>query len=342
MAFYLVLIILVLTLTTLFSSKFNNGFGYFIVSLILTVIAIIRYDVGWDYWNYYTIVDDVILAGLVHFEPFFLLLCLPAIYWSEPFLLFLLSGLIIYPLAFYSFKKLSVSPSLSLIIYVGLFYLISCSIIRQAIAVSICLYAYKYVQEKSFVKFFFIILLATLFHYSAIVSLIIYPVFYIRRVKIVVIFMMTALVCKQILFVLLEHYGLYTEYLHQLEDMGGGGLTRFFYLLIFLSFWCIIKIKGYSDLEKRYLLVIGTGLLCPYVFGASMGERIGYYFLMYFCFAIPQLLVNKYWYKRTLYISIFSAYFLLTILYTSNIPGQKSAYTPYRVIFNSKNVEFRN
>lgn len=341
MLFYLTLIICVLAFSGVLLRK-GSRHGYVFVSLLLTVIACIRFDVGWDYQTYYRAVDEIFLPTLTHFEPLSLLLCMPSLMTGNPFLFFIISGLIIYPLAFYAFKKNSVFPALSLVIYVGLFYLISCSIVRQAIAVSICLYAYRYVVRRSFSKYLLCIAIAVLFHYSSAVALIIYPVYHWFKIWHVVLGLIAAVILRNVLFAVLAAYGLYDDYLSNLNDIEGGAMTRYFYMLIFISFFFIIKYKGYTTEEKKMFSIIFIGLFSPYLLGSAMGERIGYYFLIYYCYLIPLLLQGKKVYKRGIYAVIFSAYFLAMIFITSNIAGQKSAYTPYQTIFTISNVEFKN
>lgn len=330
-----------LVLTNPFSANKSNKIGFLFVSCLLTGVAAFRFDIGWDYVSYYNILDNVILAGLIRFEPFSLALCLPAIWLDNPFFFFISTSCIIYPLTFYSFRKLSVSPALSLIIYLGLFYLVSCSIVRQALAVSICLYAYKYLQSSSFKKYCFCILLATLFHYSAAVSLIIYPIYRKGNFKFIVVLLFAVFLLKNVLFWILSQYGLYTDYLDKLNEIAGGGFTRFFNWFVFISFFLCIKKDKYDLQEKRLLSIVIVGLMCPFMFGTNLGERLGYYFILYYCYLIPILLQNKMYYKRCGYVFLFISYFLVTIYYTSNIPGQKSVYVPYKTIFQVTNVTFR-
>ena len=342
MLFYIILIITVVLLTGVFFKKEDNKKGYFLASLILTFVAAFRFDVGWDYQTYYEAIDELFLPTLLRFEPLSLVIALPAILTGNPFLFFILSSFIIYPLAFWSFKKISPYPSLSLIIYLGLFYLISCSIVRQAIAVSICLFAFRYVLSRSFFKYVLCISLAILFHYSAAVTLVIYPVYHWFKFKHIFIGLILCLLLRNILLGLLESYGLYADYLSRLNDMEGGALTRYFYLLIFLSFFFIIKFGGYTIEERKMFSIIAIGLFAPYLLGAAMGERIGYYFIIYYCYLIPKLLQGKKVYKRGLYAMVFSMYFLVMVYFTASIPGQKSAYTPYRTIFNISRIDFKN
>lgn len=340
MWFYIFLVILILLLSKAYSNNMGNHYGYIMLSIVLTIVGTIRFDVGWDYESYYTTIDNCSVFALSRFEPLSLLICLLAIYWDNTFIFFVVSSLIIYPLAFIAFKRNSISAVFSLIIYIGIFYLSSFSIVRQALAVSVCLYAYKYLKEQSFKRFFFCIIIATLFHYSAIVSLIVYPIYKVGKVKLTVFLCLFVLLGKNLIFYILASYGLYTNYLSQLEDMEGGNWVHIFYILLFCSLF-VLK-KKYSTEDRKHLAIIVPGLLTSFIFGNSIGGRLGYYFVIYFCYTIPFLLNNQNLFVRKCYITFFCFYFLLMIYFTSNISGQKSAYTPYRTIFTIDKIDFKD
>lgn len=341
MLFYIIILFLVLISTKSFDiKKVSNGFGYCLASFILILVAILRFDVGWDYQSYYTILDEEIKAGYIRFEPLSLLISFIAMYFNMPSIFFILSGLIMYVTAFYAFKRFSVSPSISLIVYVGLFYLISLSIIRQALAISVCIYAYRYVISHNFKKYFICIIVATLFHYSAIISLIVYPIFHRFKIKTVILYIILAVFTRTIILYLLEYFNVFSAYLEKIDDIEGGKFTRVFYLLILISFFLLVKRKTYNEYERKHISIILVGLACPFLFGA-MGERVGYYFLIYYCYLIPLLVHKKTIEKRIIYVMIFSLYFISTIYITSNIEEQKSAYTPYRTIFTADKYSFK-
>lgn len=78
---------------------------------------------------------------------------------------------------FKTIKKYSIHPFLSLLAFIsfGLF-LSSLCLLRQTMAMSICVYSMKYVFEKKPLKFFLLVLVATLFHYTAMFFAIVYLV----------------------------------------------------------------------------------------------------------------------------------------------------------------------
>ena len=339
MIFYLLLLTIVLLCCIN-----NSKVGYRFAAILLTVLAAIRYDVGADYSQYHYIIDSFIEVQKVPmWEPLTsYVFVLPSILLKNVYVFFALTSLFIYSLAFYSFRKYSVLPSLSLIIYLSIFYLISCSIVRQAIALSICMFAYKYIITKSFKKYAFSVLIATLFHYSAFISIFIYYIYHKGSMRHTLAILLAILFVKNFIILGLTNLGWYTSYLDQLGDIASGRFTFLFYVLIFLSPFYIIKLKHYTKQEKGLLSIVLSGVFCQIIFGTGMGERLAYYFLAYLCYAIPLWLKNKMVLKKYLYIFVFSIYFILTVYITSNIKGVSAVYVPYRTIFNSENIEFRD
>lgn len=69
---------------------------------------------------------------------------------------------------FYLIYKYSKMPGLSFLIYYSLgFYTNTMNNIRQSLAISICCFAIPFLFKREFRQFVFIVLLATVFHYSA-------------------------------------------------------------------------------------------------------------------------------------------------------------------------------
>lgn len=62
---------------------------------------------------------------------------------------------------------------LSLLVYLCIFYCRTFNILRQAVALSIVFYSIKFLDEKHPIKFVIAVLIASLFHFTAIISLII-------------------------------------------------------------------------------------------------------------------------------------------------------------------------
>ena len=69
------------------------------------------------------------------------------------------------------------------LMFLLLYYNMSLNIIRQFIAVSIILYSYKFIKEEKIIKYFVTVLIATLFHNTAIIGVLLYVIYLISKNK---------------------------------------------------------------------------------------------------------------------------------------------------------------
>ena len=157
MLFYLLLIFFVLLMFLLMklSVEQNNNVKrriLYTLEIVVVVIFVFRYDVGWDYKNYYYIVADNVPSERC--EPLSALFIAVAQYFKSPQLLFILYGVLTYVLFFKSINRNSCNVEFSLLIYLCLFIFDSLGLIRQSLAVAIVFSGYKYVCEMKFLKFF--------------------------------------------------------------------------------------------------------------------------------------------------------------------------------------------
>ena len=141
----------------------------------------------WGYYkNYYNLQLDWNLSQILNYERYelgFKLLTkmITLIFNNTQFYAFIIATISIIPIA-YIIYKYSKIPLLSVILYVAIdFYAFIFSGLRQGIAIALTFYSYRYIVENKTLKYLCCILLATLFHTSAIVFL---PVYFIRKIKI--------------------------------------------------------------------------------------------------------------------------------------------------------------
>ena len=156
----------------------KNYIGIFFVALPAIIVSGIRYDVGTDYIGTYTVDYNLIKMGYgTRNEPFSTLLYKLSIFLSEaPQVFFFLSSIICVGLAFVGIYKYSVRPLYAIILYFLTYqYFLSMNIIRQMIAMVIVFVGLKYLFEKRYVEFILVVGMATLFHYSALLYLLLIP-----------------------------------------------------------------------------------------------------------------------------------------------------------------------
>lgn len=327
MSFYIVFIILILSI--IYISKFVDSkdhpyFGLKIILLMLIALAALRYEVGVDYVTYYNIIDKFQLWAILRMEPLNQVIFFISTYLDSPFFCFAAYAYLTYIFIYKACIRNSISPYFALFIYTSLFYLESLSFIRQAVAMSIGLYAFKYIKEKKIAKYSIWIVISMLFHLSAILLFIAYPIYWRCKLKYTIIAIAGAVFLKNIIFSILNTLNFYAGYIE--SEIEGGGKLKYLYPLILFSLGCMKKWK-FSLEEERLFTITVIALPFPFLFPSHIGMRISNYFLFYLCYLCP-LLVKDYTYKTKLCISIIcSTIFLIYI-------GVSSFYTPYIFYWN--------
>ncbi|QJT30071.1 EpsG family protein [Aeromonas media] len=151
----------------------------YIAFSILFFISAVRYGIGTDYVNYQKIFELLSINELnISIEPLFYLINIFAIKlgFHFEFVVAVSSFLFIYPLVKCSDKNVSIWIVFYLLLY---FYIASFNAVRQGIAISISCYAlYNLFYSNDKKRYVIFILLASLFHYSALLGFI---VIYIRK-----------------------------------------------------------------------------------------------------------------------------------------------------------------
>lgn len=327
MIFYIGFIIFILLI--IFISKFVNSeqhpnLGLKIILLMLIALAALRYNVGVDYETYYNIIEQFQLWAILRMEPLNQVIFFTSTYLDSPFFCFAAYAYLTYIFIYKACIKNSVSPYFSLFIYTSFFYLESLSFIRQAVAMSIGLYAFKYIKEKKAIKYSIWIMVSMLFHLSAVLLFIAYPIYWKCRLKYAILAISCAVFLKSIIFSILNTLNFYTGYID--SDIGGGEKLKYLYPLILFSLGCIKNWK-FSIEEERLFTITVIALPFPFMFPSHIGMRISNYFLFYLCYLCP-LLVKDYTYKTKLFISIICSIIFLIYI------GVSSFYTPYIFYWN--------
>lgn len=186
--FYFIIFIILFLFTVLERTNLNNrskNILLFFSWFILVVVAGTRYETGAD-WDMYTAIlhdtkpiGSLLLSGQIfssNIELGYLLLCsiLKQVGLGIQFLFFIivLFNVTIITLALKHYTKYVI---MGLWIYFSLIYItLEFSLVRQALAASICFYAYRFVSEKKMWKYFMFVFIAFLFHLSALIMLPLY------------------------------------------------------------------------------------------------------------------------------------------------------------------------
>ena len=212
------------------------------------------------------------------------------------FYLFTISLLFIGSISYFIYRY-SEHPLLSFVVFFSLYYVLGFYLLRQIISLSILLFSYRYLKDRKIFKFSIIVILASLFHSSALIFLLAYPVYNIKLNYKRIIYILPIIV---IIFVLAPHIldGLvkifpHNEYLSNLNayQVSDGWLAplAFFSILSVVSAYFSLKFDK-SDISKlTMLLILGTVFIA---LTNSIGEfyRISIYFTIFSIIIIPNLI----------------------------------------------------
>ena len=186
-------------------------------------------------------------------------------------------------------KRFSNDVGFSYIIFTTLgLYAFSLAGLKQTIAMAIILYSFHYFYDKKYIRFVVLVLLASLFHASAVVFLLIIPIRIIKQFKgyyfiLTMVFLVFAYGFDKIINLGLSVLGNehYVETYIETNSEGQGTLTMFFVLLIIqiISLWYM---KKYDIIDKDAKLYFGISYLAVISNVMSLmvasAFRIGLYF----------------------------------------------------------------
>jgi transmembrane protein EpsG len=195
----------------------------------------------------------------------------------------------------------------------------SMNIIRQFLAMSLLIYAYKHINSNSVIKFIISILIASLFHRTALLFLPLYfipwKLIHINRIFWLTLFLTSLLVSQantflnisyDMIYILSEYIPFFDIYIHylysryfeiQIQETTGIVVVFKNILFIFVLYYCKNIIKKYPE-SKPYFVTYFTGVILYNIFfNILIMERVVEYFLFVRPF-ILSLVIYKVWNKQ--------------------------------------------
>ena len=327
----------------------NKLFVFFIISFILSAL---RYGIGYDYDGYKDIINGELNEhALERFEPLSQVMVYIARATHYQVFFIIGSFLTIFPV-YKICAKYSLNPTLSFIVYFlhPLLYLNSYSIVRNAIAFSFVLYAFCILLEKKYIKSLIIIFIAALFHKSAFVGLLIYPICFIKSSRLLYLSLyissfLISLLVSLIIAQYAESFMLIAsadDYMNR-ESEGGGTMTFIVngLCIINLLLWPKISKCGSNASKLLAMYCVGTSFWNVFlIFNITLASRL------YLLFAYTIILIAPYYYlsfafqKRSLalrivkmfFILLFCSYFYINVSSFLRQPSKMSN-IPYQTIF---------
>lgn len=152
----------------------------FLTSIILVLVAGLRFGVGTDYFTYVSLFPyyaQEVWNSLLNFsEPVIRILSYISLFLTDDYILmFLLSSIITVGLCLYTIYRETNHYTLAILLYIFLGeWHGSFNGIRQYLAMAILFYGHKYILSRNFLKYFAIVILATACHISALPMILLY------------------------------------------------------------------------------------------------------------------------------------------------------------------------
>ncbi len=316
---------------------------------ILVIVASFRYMVGTDFLTY---TRSISYYGDMTWNEFFSLSLLEDFgnklytrltYQIGGYKLFfgtsaLITILPIYLLVKYNFQRIYIG--LSFVYFLLFFYPASYNIVWQYIAAGITFYSLKYIFSGNLIKFILLILLAFLFHKSAIVFLPIYFLWNHRENKIANLSIIIPTLLIVVIMVL--NYSLFIELFSTIkvfEEYGAyaigqdRGANRDFFVYLFMFIIFFIFLKKLRKIDERNMLFLIIFLISVLIgitgFYHPQVKRIAIYYQlpsMILIGYLPMLFVKEFRFFITLSISIMAIMFFIVTYY---IIGSAQIF-PYR------------
>ncbi|PCE67628.1 EpsG family protein [Salinivibrio sp. YCSC6] len=253
------------------------------VTTLLVLVYGFRYQVGVDWFNYINVYNRNILYGNIYefttIEVGYKLLNIIAYYIGEGIItVILLSTILFFYFTFKPVQKLDLNPFYFLAI-VAPYHLVMSGMnyTRQAVALSLFLYALSFLINKQKIKFLIAIFVAGSFHISALCFI---PLLFIDGKK-RYIFIPLIVTSPLIINIMLNYYSQYVE-----SSMDSAGLYLRALYLIVPTFLFSLYYKGWHKLdllERRlvYLVLISFPLIISFSYiSSTIADRFSYYFIL--------------------------------------------------------------
>lgn len=200
-----------------------------------------------------------------------------------------------------------INVTLGMSTYYFLFFNVLLNILRQGMALALIVWGLKYVVDKKFIKYILVVAVATLFHNTSFLAILIYLVYWISNdvkntsvLKDIVslsIVMLILILFTQLTTVLFSHLLLSDRYQAFIgsSNVRGGFLGHLLLCIPILALYVLNLIynKKLSGMDKSFsYLVLVTTLMSIFNIYSSNLSRITLYFDFLFIIMIPYIVKN--------------------------------------------------
>lgn len=262
-----------------------------------------------------------------------------SIFTSNPQIILIVSSLIIFYCFMRFIKKYSSNIPLSVFLFFALGYFsMAMNTIRLSLALSIVLISYDFLRNNKIVKFIILIILAFLFHRTAIIFLLAWPITYLKYSKKVLIAVMIVAVGVYIFFgaILDVLFQIFPTYSYYIDSSYLDGQIRIASILNFFVGIAIILLgicarfydnkdasKGHAnsayllDAKNMWYYILLSSVITFVSFKFNLLDRVGDYFLVFSIVYLPNAINSLK--NRKLSVTISYIVFILFFIYSTAI-----------------------
>ncbi len=250
--------------------------------------------------------------------------------------LFIITTIALIPVFYYIYKN-SDDVVLSTIIFMGIpVFEMYYSGLRQVIAIGITTLSIKFIEEKKLFKFIIVILIASLFHSSALVFLVAYPIYYFKNTDLIK--TLSVLAIPVIYILRYPLFSILSKLFKSNATATDNGAILLFLVFTAVYIFLLIFADDNDTIQVGLRNLFWVACACQ-AFGGiyTIAMRVGYYFMI----ALPVLLPRVLAYQKKnsesdkekdssyilMYVIIFAA-FVIFGLYTLKV-GSWSRSFPY-------------
>ena len=315
------------------------------IILILFIGLRSKYLGSQDSFNYYAHMQRALLfdSWSNYYKPdgieigFQLFVYLISRIFNSPQILFVITAIIYVVSILYCIYNNSDNVTLSVVMYITLGLMqFEMQGMRQAIAMSLCLFAFEFSKKKKLLPFILLVLLATSFHRTAILFVIVYVFAWIPyNWAILLTLGVSAIFVFSFsdVFMALANDIFDTDYA-QTIDSGGFVATAIYAIIVIVAMLfyrnALHKKEDKNPSSIMYITLLGFATYVMRYFGAGISERVSFYFMFGQLLLLPNTITHlSIDYKKAVTIG---SYVLSILLFLYRLKG--SEFIPYEFFWN--------
>lgn len=306
---------------------------------LLFCFSAFRLNVGWDYSAYYDTIHYNLATNIVgrgEYATILLIELSRSTGWENLF--FAVNAFICVYCIYRTIVAYSPDPWVSLLFFVcfPLFFLNSLSVIRFFSALALTFYACKYIKQQKPLKYAVFIIMASLFHKSALIAGVFYFARYIKvgTFKLLMLFFLLPFIGRWVNRFIVTHLPGYAMYTETTDIQEGTKAIVFFLLITALTLLVRKKITQDDEMAMIYsnIFFLGIAIYLMFYDQGTMGHRLSLFGTIYGLLLVPKLFTL---FTRKLERAFLKLlfYVLLVVMFFYIIKSGAEAYIPYRTIF---------